>query len=199
MKILNLNYQKQIYKFFSMRKLTLLLCILSLPAGAVLAQRPLPEPAQVVLKEACRTARKENKNVFIIFHASWCGWCRRMDSLMSSPSCKELFNSQYTIRRLDVLEAPGKENLENPGAEALLKKYHGDRQGIPYWLILDKNGKLLADSRIKPENANPDSTYNNSGCPATAEEVAYFTRVLGNTSQLDATQLSTISRSFLKD
>ncbi len=40
------------------------------------------------LKESMQQAAAENKNVFIIFHASWCGWCHKMDTSMNDQSVK---------------------------------------------------------------------------------------------------------------
>ena len=53
--------------------------LLSLMTLMTIAQ-PSPEPADAILKSACQEAAKENKNVFIMFHASWCGWCRKMEA-----------------------------------------------------------------------------------------------------------------------
>lgn len=163
------------------------------------AQTGTPPSAGNIIKEACHQAVKEHKNVFIMFHASWCGWCKRMDSLMLKTDCSTYFEKYYVISHIDVKESPDKKYLENPGGEELLKKYHGDNQGIPYWLILDKNGKLLADSRIKPVHADPEGKYNNAGCPAEPDEVAYFLRVLKETSSLTNQQLSLIGKHFGKD
>src|SRR5476649_1027405 len=85
-----------------------------------------PDPVattDAILSEAYKTAAKEHKNVFIIFHASWCGWCHKMDSAMNSAACKNLFDGQYVIRHLVVLESKDKVALENPGAMDLMKKY----------------------------------------------------------------------------
>jgi thioredoxin-related protein len=178
-----------------------LLCSLLCVFFSVRAQSPAPVtplPAKEILSNACNLAAGAHKQVMIIFHASWCVWCRRMDSIMGTPACKDLFSRNYIIRHIDVDESPAKKRLENPGGKALLKQYHGDKQGIPYWLILDKNGKLLADSRIKPKGADPDGDYPNSGCPAEPQEVAYFVRVLKATSSLSGPALTTIGQSFRK-
>ena len=155
--------------------------------------------ANEILKEACQQAAKEKKNVFVIFHASWCGWCHKMDSAMNDNACKPLFNNNYVIRHLVVLESDNKKNFETPGALDLLKKYNGDNQGIPYWLILDKNGNLLADAQIRPEGAGLEEAGKNTGCPATPEEIAHFLKVLKKTSVLNTDQLAVIKKRFSKN
>ena len=148
-----------------------------------------------ILKQAYSIAAKEKKNVFVIFHASWCGWCKKMDTAMNDQSVRKFFTDNFVIRHLVVYESKGKENLENPGALELLKKYKGDDQGIPYWFVFDKVGKLLADSKIRPEGGGLE-TGDNSGCPASEKEVAYFLKVLKETSSLKETELAIIQKRF---
>ena len=155
-----------------------------------------PPSADSVLKEATAIASKENKNVFIIFHASWCIWCHKMDSSMNDRSCKKFFDDNYIIRHLTVSESMSKKQLENPGAAEMLAGYRGADDGIPFWLIVDKNGKLLADSKIKSGNAELNTAGRNSGCPATKEEVDYFISVLKKTSNLSASQSAIIEKRF---
>jgi len=154
-----------------------------------------PEPADAILKEAGSIAAKEKKNVFVLFHASWCGWCHKMDTAMNDNFVKKFFSDNYVIRHLVVYESKGKENLENPGALDLLKKYKGDEKGIPYWLIFDKNGKLLADSKLRPDGGGLESG-DNTGCPASEKEVAHFVKVLKETSSLKEDELSVIEKRF---
>src|SRR5205085_3038376 len=143
-----------------------------------------PATADKVLKDALSLASQEHKNVFIIFRASWCGWCHKMDSSMNDASCQQLFNDNYIIRHLTVQESKNKKALENPGANEMLNHYIGADQGIPFWLIFDASGKLLADSQIRPEGVGTDKPGVNSGYPATEEEVNYFISVLKKTSRL---------------
>jgi hypothetical protein len=84
-----------------------------------------------------------------MFHASWCGWCHKMDTSLNDASVKKFFDDNFVIRHLVVFESKGKENLENPGALEMLTKYDGKDQGIPFWLIFDKDENFLADSRMK--------------------------------------------------
>ncbi|MBD0298266.1 MAG: thioredoxin family protein, partial [Flavisolibacter sp.] len=156
-----------------------------------------PKPADAVMQEAFERAVQENKNVFVIFHASWCGWCRKMDTAMNDVSVKKFFEDNYVITHLTVLESDENKELENPGAEEMYYQYGGgDDQGIPYWLVFDKDGKLLADSQIRPEGAGLDEPGQNAGCPAKKEEVAHFIRVLKKTSSLNKDQLAIIQKRF---
>ena len=163
---------------------------------AIIHAQSAPSSADAVMKEAYQQAAKEKKNVFVIFHASWCVWCHRMDSSMSDVMCKNFFDDNYVIRHLTVDESKDKKNLENPGADAFRNKYGGSDLGIPYWLIFDPNGKLLADSRIRTD-ANVDSKPgDNSGCPATEKEVDYFIKVLKQTSQLNTSEEAAVTKRF---
>jgi thioredoxin-related protein len=176
-------------KFSSLVLSLIILCT------AVSKAQSIPLSAAETLKEAYHMAAKENKNVFIIFHASWCGWCHKMDKSMNDPGCKNFFEENFVIRHLVVDESTDKKNLENPGAIELRTKYYGDGQGIPYWLVFDKDGKLLADSKVRSAGQGPDSGQN-VGCPAAANEVEYFITVLKKTTKLNATQLEIIRKRF---
>ena len=155
-----------------------------------------PAPADQIISEAKSEAAKSNKNVFIMFHASWCVWCHKMDASMNNPSVKSFFDNNYVIRHLTVDESKDKKNLENPGADAIRTKYHGDNSGIPFWFIIDKNGALLADSRLIDSTGKPGA---NVGCPAKPDEVEHLVKVLKKTSKLSEKQLDVVRNLFLKN
>lgn len=161
-------------------------------SGPVAAQAPA---ADSILKEARATAAREHKNVFVLFHASWCGWCRKMDAAMNDKAVGKYFDDNYVIRHLTVYESEANKKLENPGALELLTQYKGNDTGIPYWLIFDKDGKLLADSKIRPEGGGLE-TGDNTGCPASEAELAHFVNVLKQTSSLKDAELSVIQKRF---
>ena len=166
-------------------------------AVVVKAQEPVQTTKQI-LNEAYALAAKENKKVFIMFHASWCGWCHKMDKSMNDESCKKVFDDNFVIRHLVVNESPDKKHLENPGAEDLKNLYHGTGQGIPFWLIFDKDGKLLSDSKIRKKGEGPE-VGENSGCPASEVEVDFFISVLKKTTSLKKAELEIIEKQFRKN
>jgi len=171
-----------------------LLCAFSFSYGQM-----APASADNIMKEACATASKENKKVLVMFHASWCGWCHKMDSSLNDKTCKKFFDDNFIIRHMVVFESNGKENLENPGALDMLTKYKGKDEGIPYWLIFDKSEKFLFDSRMPPATTTPDAKPKNTGCPASKEEVDYFIDVLKKTTSLKDDQLEIIRKRFRKN
>lgn len=176
-----------------MKKLVLSICIFLLSVSITAQQKAIP--AKEILSAAYKQATAENKNVLLIFHASWCGWCHKMDSSINNPSCKKFFTDHYIITHLVVHESPGKKQLENAGADELLKKYKAFDSGIPFWVVLDKNGNLLQDSFIK--NADGQTTI--IGCPASAEEVTAFVKILKATSSISEKELVIITEVFRKN
>jgi thioredoxin-related protein len=179
------------------KRLSFCLLIVLLSTVLVQAQPGIPT-AGSILDNARERAANEHKKVFLIFHASWCGWCHRMDTLMNNTACRKLFEGNYIVAHMVVMESDGKKNLENAGGEEMLKKYNGEGQGIPFWVILDEKGHLLADCQLRHEGADLSTRGKNTGCPATKEEVAHFIKVLQQTSSLTTEQLSIIEKNFLK-
>ena len=180
-----------------MKKIGMLL-LLVFSYAVSLAQAPSAS-ADAIMKEAYAAAKKENKKVFVIFHASWCGWCRKMDTSMSDASCKKFFDDNFIVRHMVVDESKDKKNLETPGGEEFKIKYRGEGMGLPFWLIFDNNGNLLADAKIRPAGANMDAEGKNTGCPANEEEVNYFIEVLKKTTPLKNEELEIVRKRFRKN
>jgi len=154
------------------------------------AQGKMPSAA-MVLQPVYAQAAKEGKQVLLIFHASWCGWCRKMDTSLLDKAVRPLIDAHYVTAHLTVYEAKDKKYLEHPGALDLLTKHGGADQGLPYWLVLNPEGHLLAGAQSQKDK--------NTGCPATEEEVAYFISVLKKTSSLNEDQLNVIRKRFRKN
>ena len=66
--------------------LILRLTIFGFFMNIITAQNIIPSKDQV-MNFAYATAKKENKNVFLMFDASWCTWCKRMDKNMANIIC----------------------------------------------------------------------------------------------------------------
>jgi len=158
---------------------------------AVLAQIKTPAAKQI-LDAAYKQATAQNKKIFLMFHASWCGWCHKMDSSINNPLVKKFFTDNYILTHLVVNESHNNKSLENKGADALLKQYKAFEKGIPFWVILDKDGKLLKDSFMK----NADGTTGIIGCPASEKEVTAFITVLEATSSMKENELELIKIVF---
>lgn len=152
--------------------------------------------ADEILKEACKQAGKEKKNVFVMFTASWCGWCHRMKNSMNDEEVKKYFDDSFVSLYFVVDESADKKNLETPGAAAFRTKYGGDDQGIPFWIVFNKDGIRIADS-MRPDGSPLGRI--NTGCPAEEAEVDYFISVLKKTTSMKEDQLEKISKRFRKN
>src|SRR5215207_3537595 len=105
-----------------------LLLLFAFFAGAVKAQKI--QTADEILTSAYKQAAGENKKLMVVFHASWCGWCRKMDTSLVDPSVKPYFDKNFVITHLTVYESENKKGLENPGALEFLTTHGGNDQGL---------------------------------------------------------------------
>ena len=171
--------------------ITLITSIIDLPAQ--------PVSVENIIQQTCEKAGREKKTAFIIFHASWCVWCHRLDSSINDPSCAKFFSDHFVIEHVTVFETNAMAKLNNPGAEKFLTDHHAHDQGIPAWFIFDKDGNLLADSQKRPAGAGFDTEGSNIGCPANGQEVGYFIEILKKIAPLSAEEEQSIRSRFLKN
>src|SRR5580692_509996 len=63
-----------------------------------------PKATKALLHEAQSASKKLHKPTLVMFHASWCGWCKRLEAVMDRPEFKKMFEDNYVILSLDVQE-----------------------------------------------------------------------------------------------
>jgi len=179
-------------------KTKIILLTLSLMLTCMLNGQTKPEAASVILNKAYKQAAADKKNVLVIFHASWCGWCKKLEASINDTLCKDYFAKSYVIVYLDILETSKKE-LENPGAIDIFDQNGGKGGGVPYFLFFDKKGKLLADSKMKPAGSDANAKPENIGCPTTPEEISAFVEILRKTSKISDKEIAAITERFKKN
>ena len=135
-----------------------------------------PAEAKTIMDAAYKQAKKDHKPVMVIFHATWCGWCKKLEAVMDKPEFKSAFAANYVLVNLDVMEnGPKVATDENPGGVEIMKTLGGEKSGLPFYAILDAKGKKLVDSNVMPKNQN-------IGYPGSPEEIAAFGKLLEQTA-----------------
>jgi thioredoxin-related protein len=127
------------------------------------------QPVSSLLENAKTQAQTEDKAILVKFEASWCGWCKKMTRDMQAPATKQFFEDNFVVVPVVAFEFGKNKKLENPGCYDLLKEYDGAAAGLPFWVILNKDGKVVTNSYAGGENL---------GGPSTLDEVRLFIRKL---------------------
>ena len=167
--------------------LTLALLLASPPSAPAAA----PKPAREILSAAQRQAGLSHRSVLVLFHASWCSWCGKLETALSRPDVRKIIDRHFVVTGLDVMErGEKKDSLENPGGTEIMKGLGGEKSGLPFYAVLSARGKKLGDS-----NRMPGST--NIGYPGTREELAAFESMLRDTApRMSADQRAVIMKAF---
>ena len=118
--------------------------------------------AESVLNEGLAEAKARDKRVFLHFGAPWCGWCHKLEDWMARKDVSKVLDKDFVDVKIDVDRTIG-------GKELLARYRTPDRGGIPWFVILDTDGKPLIDS------TGPDG---NVGFPVQPQEIAYFRTML---------------------
>ncbi len=127
--------------------------------------------AENMLAEALSQAKTDNKKVFLIFSASWCGPCRRLARLLDTQ--KPELERHYVFVKLDI--------DRDDYAGSLRDRYPESKNGgIPWFAILDATGKELITSNIAKLTRRTGST--NIGYPTTRKDFDHFAKMLKQTA-----------------
>jgi len=120
---------------------------------------PKAEFADVLVARAAKESVKGDRRVLIQFGASWCGPCHKLEKLLHEGKIGGIVKKYFVLVNLDLYEKPDKANLMNPGADKLIARYGGEKSGIPFWVIVDKEGKLLSTGEGEPEGYSSIPTF----------------------------------------
>ncbi len=170
-----------------MRRLALVLTLASL-AGSGWAFGP--EPADAMVTRAQARAKAEKKTVFLAFHASWCGWCKRLEAWLERPAVKPVWEKHFVTVWLTVMESEDKKALENPGGASWLERVGGKGEGLPFFALLTSTGSVAADSR----RVESGKRLGNVGYPAAHEEVAWFLTAVQSSTKITPAEIAVLKR-----
>lgn len=131
------------------------------------------QPADRVIAAAETAAAGQHKNVWVIFGASWCGWCRQLDKFINEPDIRPILDQHFVLAHLTVDERGDKASLDSPGGDAVRKRLGGSNaSGLPFFAFLDPAGNVLINSN---RDGKPGG---NIGFPSAPEEVDWFMTML---------------------
>lgn len=157
--------------------------------GAWMEKHKLPtRDAQKMLDDALAKAKAEDKRVFFIFSASWCGPCRMLARFLA-PHKAEL-EKHFVFVKLDI--------SRDEHADEIRQQYKESASGgVPWYCILDGEAKVIATSNL-PE-VNPQYGTSNMGFPTLPPEVDHFIGMLKSTApRLPAEKLAEYKAELLK-
>jgi thioredoxin-related protein len=140
-----------------------------------------PKDAKRVLDQALSRASSDDKRVFLSFGAPWCGWCHRLHDWMAQPEIAAVLDRDFVIAQIDIDRMTG-------GKEVQARYQPKSSGGIPWFAILDAQGKPLATS---------DGPSGNIGYPGEPEGIDHFLKMVkGQGRHVDASQLGQIRKSL---
>lgn len=139
-----------------------------------------PPSADKILAAAETQAKAEQKNILLVFGASWCPDCDVLDSFFNAAEAKPIFDKHFVIVHLNVFEENGENpGRNNPGGDKVIMKYGGVSPAgvvsLPYMVILDASGKLVTSSHRPSQDKSKDK---NIGFPDEPADVAWFVQMM---------------------
>ncbi len=145
------------------------------PSGSA-AGDTASQDARTILEQAKARAAAEHKEILLVFSASWCGPCHRLQRFMEEGAVRPILEKAFVTARLDAGEMPGDNRHANtPGAEKLQSAMGGGDAGFPFVVMLNAEGKPITTALRPVEGSDSDR---NIGYPTKPEEIEWFMQML---------------------
>lgn len=150
--------------------------------AALVKYKAAPASAEAAMSSGIAQAKSQSKKVFAHFVAPWCGWCKRLDIYFAMDEVAAVFDRSFVRVKIDVERMSG-------GKDAAAKYGMSETTGLPFFAVIDGNGRKLIDS-VGPKG--------NTGFPVEDFEVAHYMDMLKKTSGLSADKLATLEKALKK-
>jgi hypothetical protein len=140
--------------------------------------RNAPEPldARELIKDALAEAVKTNRRVIVQETATWCGPCHLLARYLERQ--RSIWEKDYLWVRVD--------SRWHGSEEVMDRIKEGRRGGIPWYAIIDSNGKVLATS---------DGPDGNIGFPSDPPSIDHFLAMIKSTLQrISEQELATLRK-----
>ncbi|QDT18353.1 Nickel uptake substrate-specific transmembrane region [Gimesia chilikensis] len=131
--------------------------------------------ANELLETALKQAKEQNKRVIVQETATWCGPCRLLSLYLDRE--RKIWERDYIWIKLDHRWT---------GTHEIMKKLRNDAPGgIPWWAILDADGKILVTSN------NDQDEDQNIGFPSSTSGREHYKKMLEKTAiRLNDTEIN---------
>lgn len=152
---------------------------------AFLTEHQAPYLDAAALRQAAiAKAKADDKMVFLHFGAPWCGWCHRLEDWMARPEIAAVLGREFLDLKIDTERTVGGEAMMQQELEAAGL----GGQGIPWFVFLDGDGKVVAHST---------GPKGNVGFPYQPYEVEHFGAMLNKAKRhLSDADIATLVQSL---
>jgi thioredoxin-related protein len=123
------------------KSIGLLVCVWVIAAAADIYDTAAD--GRETVDNAVKKAAAEKKLALIVWGANWCGWCQRLDGIMTGDAAvRDVLREHYVVARVD---------LGNRDKHMDLAREYGlefAELGIPHIMILDAGGNMTSHTRL---------------------------------------------------
>lgn len=147
----------------------------------------VPAPARDEFQRQVSLASGEGKRLFLLFHASWCAYCRLFDMLLSDPQASAIVDREFKVFHMRALERTEQWKARQiAGADDMYRRFATPTSGLPFYVVFDGAGEPVVSSLA------PDSGVN-IGFPIAKRDLDRFEKIIQQGApKITATELATL-------
>lgn len=132
----------------------------------------VPAPATEEWRRQIDLAQGEGKRLFMLFYASWCGYCRLFDMLLADPEASAIINREFKVFHMRALErTEALKARQIAGADEMYRRFATPTAGLPFYVVFDGAGEPVVTS-IAPDSGE------NIGFPVAKHDLDQFEKIM---------------------